>query len=340
MVMLFVLDVRLSMEWRPPVPSALGTGADTGEISAVEPTAFSWSLERIHAPRAWEKTQGDEHVVVAVVDSGIDWTHPALLDRIWTNPGEIPDNGLDDDDNGYIDDVHGWDFIDQDADSLQGSKAQAHGTHVAGVIAARIDDSGISGVAPRVKLMDLRVLDGAKRLKGSEDLIQAIRYAVENGAKVINLSIQLDAPASASLKQAVAEAVGKGVTLVAAAGNNFNRVQAPANLEDVIAVAATDSDDRLAYFSSYGPEVEVAAPGVEIATTTPGGGFGQVSGTSFAAAHVSGTVALLVSLNPNLPVSQIRQRLGQSAHDIGKVGRDDWFGHGLVDAAELVNAGP
>lgn len=250
------------------------------------------------AVEAWEKTTGGSPVIVAVMDSGIDGGHGDLVENLWRNPGEIPDNGVDDDGNGYIDDVHGWDFLDEDNDPMD---ENAHGTHLAGIIGARGNNSqGIAGVNWRVSLMSLRFLD-ASGLGSVADEIEAMAYAADMGARVVNASIG-GADASRAEREAIALLMARGVLFVAAAGNegedNDDVPSYPAcyDLPNLISVAATDGDDDLCLFSNYGAlSVDGGAPGLFILSTVPGNAYGYLSGTSMATAFTAGLAGLLWS---------------------------------------------
>lgn len=326
-----------------------------------------WWLERINAREAWEITQGSEEVVVAVIDSGIDYTHPELAGAMWTNPGEIPNNGLDDDGNGFIDDLRGWDFVDYDNDSLKGTPLDPHGTAVAALIAAAADGKGTTGVAPEVRLMDLRVLDTRGRGKWS-DAFKAIEYAIESGADIINMSFSSPYAEEAEdwfarhAAPLLERAIGSGVIIVASAGNESREVSWLARFPEVIAVSATTKDNEAASYSNFGPEVELAAPGGDLSweqlkarlaiarsfeeilpvvsnlLITPWirEYYGWFAGTSAAAPLVSGTIALLRSLKPDLSLEEIRQIFRETATDLGEPGRDEQFGYGLIDAAAAV----
>jgi subtilisin family serine protease len=265
----------------------------------------------IDAPEAWQITTGSPNVVVAVIDSGVDYRHPDLRNNIWVNQDEIPGNGLDDDRNGYVDDVYGYDFGDNDADPQD---TNGHGTHVAGTIAAQRNNGiGIVGVAPNVKVMPLKVFKNRDGSLASffSAAVQAIDYAVHNGAKISNNSwgtYEQYYP----LETAIARAAREGHIFVAAAGNftNNNDIKPfkPAAYEhtNIISVAATDNRDNLAYFSNYGQRsVDIAAPGMGIYSTLPGGRYGYKQGTSMAAPHVAGAAALVMSQNPSWTSEQI-----------------------------------
>jgi subtilisin family serine protease len=226
----------------------------------------------IDAPEAWDLNIGSTDVVVAVIDSGIDYLHPDLVDNMWINPGEVADNGIDDDGNGYIDDVHGYDFYAKDPDP---SDPQGHGTHCAGIIAARGNNgTGGTGVNWTCKLMACRFLNifGSGSTYGA---IEAINYAVDNGADILSNSWG-GYGYSAALEAVIQDANDHGVLFVAAAGNDgsdidtANHFPSDANVPNVIAVAATDSNDALASFSNYGRQsVDLGAPGVAVLSTIP-----------------------------------------------------------------------
>jgi len=301
-------------------------------------TGLPWGVERIRAPEAWRVTTGRPEIIVAVIDSGVDSTIPGLAAVLWRNPGEIPGNGVDDDRNGYVDDIHGWDFRDGDASSVQGSRIHWHGTFVAGVIAAQQGVSEVAGVAPNVRLMDLRFLDsrGLFTTRDWNRMVRAIDYAVNNGARIINLSIYAKITPPAEVERALARAAAKGVVVVGIAGNKAKpEVTYPGRYASVLAVSATDSSDGLAPFSSWGPEVALAAPGHNVASFLPGGVVARHSGTSFAAPHVSGTLALILSAKPSLSASEAVQVLLRSCTPLAP-GPDPRFGAGLVDAGAAV----
>lgn len=312
---------------RPYIAGGAGTSRS---IVRADLGSLSWGVKRIEAPQAWERTTGSQDIVVAVIDSGIDTTLPQLAEKIWINPGEIKGNRIDDDRNGYIDDIHGWDFRDNDSSSLIDSKIHWHGTFVAGIIA---------GVAPGIRIMDLRFLDLKNRFYGSDwkKFAKAIDYAVDNGARIINLSVYANGKPPLILEQALRRAVQHGVIVVGIVGNDSeSQVCYPAKYASVLAVSATDRDNHLADFSNYGTEVSVAAPGEKITSLFPGGAVGTSSGTSFSAPHVSGTLALILSCNPDLSPSQAVDFLKQTSVDLGNCGCDRQFGAGLIDASQAV----
>ena len=264
-----------------------------------------WALPTIGAPAGWDAATTGTAVTVAVIDTGIDTTHPDLAGRLWTNPGEVPGNGLDDDGDGLVDDVHGWNFADEDAQLYSAADNETHGTHVAGTVAAQRDNAiGVAGVADNARIMALKFL---KPTGGyTSDAMRAIDYAVEHGARVINASWGGNAY-SQPLCDTIQLAGDAGVLFVAAAGNESADNDAvgswPANCPSsaLISVAATDASDNLAGFSNYGAgSVDVGAPGDLIRSTLPAGGYGYKSGTSMAAPHVSGVAAVLLGEDPGL----------------------------------------
>jgi subtilisin family serine protease len=286
-----------------------------------------WNLNSIKAESAWKLSKG-EGVVIAVIDTGIDYRHKDLAENIWINEGEIPDNGIDDDNNGFIDDVYGWDFVkegnllceagedcsgrDNDPQDFHG-----HGTHVAGIIAAvQNNNFGISGIAPKAKIMPLRAAysTGSSAILHTSDIIDAISYAINNGADVINMSFA--GYSLGALKEILDLANDLNIVLVAAAGNLGNSEKIyPAALDSVIAVGALDQNNYKAYISNYGDWVDIAAPGVGIYSTSPYDSFKYKTGTSMAAPQVAGVAALIISKNKLKTYSseEIRELIKSSA---------------------------
>jgi subtilisin family serine protease len=278
----------------------------------------------IDAPEAWQITEGSASVVVAVVDTGVSQVHLDLKSRLWENPREVPNNNLDDDNNGYIDDVRGWDFIGND--NIPGDP-NMHGTHVAGTIAAQKGNArGVVGVAPGVKIISLRVLN-AKGEGDSAGVMKAIQYAISLkkagvNLRVINLSLG-GGDSSDSFKDLLLEANQAGILVVAAAGNETNNndskptYPASYDLPNVISVAAVDNKGELASFSNFGAKsVDLAAPGVFIWSAVPFGFYFFLDGTSMAAPHVSGVAALLYSRNSNLTPAQVISVMKESVKRI------------------------
>ncbi len=275
----------------------------------------------IDAPEAWEVTKGSRDILVGVIDTGVDYTHPDLVDNIWTNPGETgvdadgndkSTNGIDDDGNGYVDDFRGWDFFNNDNDPMDG---HSHGTHVSGTIGAVGNNGiGVAGVNWEVSIVGLKIFSDSGRTT-ADAIVSAIEYGTTLGINLSNNSWG-GGGFSQAIKAAISEANDAGIFFIAAAGNSRNnndaRAYYPANyeLDNIITVAATDHNDRLANFSSYGSKtVEVAAPGVNIYSTIPGGRYGSMSGTSMATPHVTGLVALVMSKYPDVGMTAIRDRI-------------------------------
>jgi subtilisin family serine protease len=272
----------------------------------------------LDVPGAWELSQG-AGVTVAIVDTGTKLDHPDLAPNIWTNFGEVPGNGVDDDHNGFVDDVHGVDLTTTAAGQRLADD-NGHGTHVAGIVAAAANGSGVVGVAPKARIMTVKVMDanGAGTTGGVAD---GIRYAAANGARIINLSLQGDSP-DPNLAAAIAAAGAAGVLIIAAAGNDGRDIDAqpayPAAIPapNLIAVAATTPTNGrdIADFSNFGAlTVQLAAPGDQILSTSFTGGYVQESGTSMAAPMVAGVAALMASANPRLGPEQLRALLLQNA---------------------------
>lgn len=283
-----------------------------------------WALEsnnsNIGAEKAWDVITNSTAILIAIVDSGCNYSHEDLKDNIWRNPSETPNNRVDDDRNGYVDDYNGYDFQNNDADPLDDFE---HGSLVSGIIAASgNNDIGISGISWNSKIMCLKVLDSVGNSTISK-AVEAIDFAIFHGAKVINMSWGYVPSASPSrtLEEAILRAQAAGVLVVASAGNgtqgfgynndeNINLANYPSSYpqDNIIAVAATDPSDRLTAFSNYGARtVDLGAPGISILSTHPTRGYSFFTGTSAAAPHVSGTVALVWALNPNLHYSEIKR---------------------------------
>ena len=301
--------------------------------------ANQWAPAQIGAPAAWEITTGSTEIILAVLDTGVKLDHPDLTAKIWTNPGEVPANGLDDDENGKVDDVHGWHFYHHcsGSDCLPAEDndlrdENGHGTHVAGIAAAETDnDAGIAGISWGAQLMPVKVLDEYGDGWYS-DVIAGIVYATDNEADIINLSLGAQ-ESSQALQDAVDYGHAEGVLLVAAAGNTGRSVFFPAAYDHVLSVGATDAHDLRLGFSNHGPEMDVAAPGVSIYSTWPRlDGYWRKSGTSVATPHVAGLAALIWSVRPDLANDEVAQAISQTAYDLGAPGWDEFYGWGRIDA--------
>ena len=312
-----------------PWPDCKNGGGDDGSTQPAE--VLEWGVDRIDADLAWATSRG-LGVNVAIIDTGIDRDHADLVDNLKggvnfasKSPVKPADPNKWDDDNG-------------------------HGTHVAGIVAAVDNEIGVIGTAPEAYLWAVKVLDR----NGSgyvSDVIDGINWAVLNGMQVVNMSLGSETDAQA-LHDAVDAAYTAGVVLVAAAGNSgdgdgsTNEVIYPAKYSSAIAVAATDNNDLIAYFSSDGAEVELAAPGVSIRSSWNDGLYNTISGTSMASPHVAGAVALVLAtavqsaydadVDGVWDPAEVRAALQTTADDLGVAGRDNLYGYGLVDAEESV----
>jgi subtilisin family serine protease len=290
----------------------------------------------IESEDAWDITQGGSEVVVAVTDTGLNFGHEDLSHAVWTNPGEIPANGLDDDNNGFIDDWRGYDFNGNDADPTDGN---GHGSHVSGSIAAGLSNSkGIAGMS-RSTIMAVQIWSSG----GSgtyEDMAEGLYYCVDNGAHVVNTS----GGGSTNLQmyeEAATYAWDNGVSQVAAAHNwNSNTKCYPAAYPEVVSVAATDSNDNRAWFSNYGDWITVAAPGVDVISCYRGAtnSYSTLSGTSMASPHTAGLVALMVALDPGITPQEVFDLLEENSVDLGSPGFDIYYGWGRIDAYAALSA--
>jgi subtilisin family serine protease len=298
----------------------------------------------IDALEAWEITKGSSDIIVAVIDTGIDINHPDLKANIWVNTAETL-NGNDNDNNGYADDVVGWNFYDKNNQVFNPYHGDEHGTHVAGIIAAEMNNHiGITGVAPNVKIMPLKFL--GPNGGDTASAIEAINYATKMGADIINASW-----GGTDYDPALKEAIEKsGLLFVAAAGNdgqNNNTTPVyPASFssKNIVSVAALDNRGRAATFSNYGPAVDIAAPGVNILSTVPNTqqdpkidhsnydhAYGYMSGTSMAAPHVAGTAALIYSQDPSIDAEVAIALLKKTGKHLQSL-------EGIVNSSKLVNA--
>ena len=348
----YLIQLSLPDNPTPPGPEQVGVQSVTG---APNDPRYSeqWALDNtgqtggtagadIDVPGAWAMSTGSNSIVVAVIDTGVDYTHPDLAANIWTNPGEIPGNGIDDDGNGYIDDVHGWDFINNDNDPMDDN---GHGTHCAGIIGAIGNNGiGISGVNQKVKIMPLKFL----RADGNGDTaasLNAIAYARKMGANVISCSW-----GGTARSQALADAISATNKLVVcAAGNSGVNTdiipQYPSAFDypQILSVAASDASDSIPSFSNYGPtSVDVAAPGSAILSTYPtalGYQYMKMSGTSMATPHVAGLAALLLSVNPNLTPAQLKQLILDNSDKISAFSGKTVSGGRINAKKSLVAAG-
>lgn len=290
----------------------------------------------IDAPEAWDIGTGNPNVIIAVSDSGVDYNHNDLADNIWINDNEIPGNGIDDDGNGYIDDIRGWDFRHDNNNPMD---EHGHGTHCAGIAAAVTDNNiGIAGACWNCKIMSLQVAD--ENWGGATNAICAssIVYAADNGADVVSMSWG-SYSRSQLLIDAVNYAHAHDVALVAAAGNgDINMQFYPAAYPHVIAVGATDDNDEKASFSNHGFWVDVSAPGVDIISTVLNNSYEEKSGTSMATPHVAGLAALLLSrYNCEYPAGMVETLIKNTADPVSSV---EYIGRGRINAYEALTREP
>jgi len=304
-------------------PDRTGKPATTTTTAPTPAQVEPWGVTRVGAPNAWAAADRGDGVNVAVIDTGIDLDHPDLAANIEGGymaiaaTGRYRKNRSYDDDNG-------------------------HGTHVAGIVAAADNDQGVVGVAPEADLYAVKALD-QNGSGWTSDIVDAVYWAIgthsdrdaagnltpDNDIQVINMSLGSDYP-SASFAQAVADAYNADILVVAAAGNDGGAVDYPGAYADVLAVAATDASDAVPGWSSYGPEVELAAPGVDVHSTYKGGGYSYLSGTSMAAPHVSGSAALVWGAHPGWSADEVRGALESKADSLGMRVPNNIVGNGLV----------
>jgi subtilisin len=298
---------------RNPVVTSIDLDAQVWAVGAELDN--SWGVQRIGAGLVHTYNKG-AGIPVAIIDSGINYAHPDLIANY----------------------KGGWDFVNNDGDPMDD---HGHGTHVAGIVAAAANGFGVIGVAPEAHLYGLKVLaaDGS----GSwSDIIAGVQWAVDHGMRIANLSLGSDRDPGTIFRQAFDNAQAAGLLTVAAAGNSGtpagrgNTVIYPARYDSVIAVAATDSSDRRASWSSTGDQVELAAPGVSVYSTLLGESYGYASGTSMASPHVAGAAALVWAAQPSWTNADVRAQLQNTADDLGATGRDPLYGFGLVNAARAV----
>lgn len=367
---------------RQPQPEAKNK-TDNPEIpDAPQPTTGidplltqQWGLLDNNVADAWKITKGAPEMVVAVIDTGVDYTHEDLLPNLWRNQSELPDNNIDDDQNGYVDDVIGWDFVSNDnrpydlamepLDILFKGGNPGHGTHCTGNIAARGDNGkGIAGVAPNIKIMSLRFIS-EKGQGTTADAIKAIRYAVDNGAKIMSNSWgsegeEAGSPENQALRDTIQYAQDKGVLFIAAAGNGHKGVgydndtdpkpAYPASYDHdiIISVAALDIDDNLGSFSNWGARsVDIGAPGVKVFSTVVNQGYTDIvidkfgmkatwDGTSMATPHVAGAAALFWSANPEKTWEEVKAAIIGSAKKINSLANRSVSG-GKLDVKALLS---
>lgn len=269
-------------------------------------TTNQWTLFKIKAPAAWEMNVGESSVIVAVLDTGVDYKHPDLEGKI----------------------INGYDFVNRDSDAMDDN---GHGTAVAGIIGACANNGiGVAGITWACKIMAIKVAD-ATGYASYSNIASGITYATDYGARVINISIAGASPSS-TLQSAVDYAYKRGCLVIASSGNNgTNTVYYPAACSNAVAVGATDQYDQVASFSNYGSALDFVSP-CNAYTTLRGGGYGGFGGTSGSAPHVAGVAALIISANPTFNCAQVYELLKSGAEDLGTVGWDEKSGWGRINA--------
>lgn len=347
------IDAKIAeLQQRPDVAQAAPNYKR--DITEIIPDDPMWSEQysidasatgSVQASQAWTITKGKKKVRIAVVDTGVQLDHPDLAKKIWNNSDEIADNGIDDDNNGFVDDVHGWDFIEDDnnpnptPDPNGDNEGLSHGTHVAGIAAAKTNNTtGMAGVGWKVKIMPIKVSDASGTMTDA-DVVKGIQYAIDNDATVINLSLG-GLGYSSVLDEVVQQAIDEGIVVVAAAGNNHRNMNIlpfyPVCSAGVIGVSATDENDNVAGFSNFGTNcVDVAAPGVDIVSTIYDGAYDSYSGTSMSSPNVAGIVALLKSQQSDLTPAEVLSIIKDTADDVDLPAA---YGTGRVNAVEALLA--
>ncbi|MDP2652498.1 MAG: S8 family peptidase [Candidatus Omnitrophota bacterium] len=349
--------------------SPLGTGMRMGggEVGAgsddpleemrkakAEAVQDQWSLRKIgftdesDPNSAWNVVEASEkNVVVAVIDSGLDTTHPDGPQYLWTNPKETPDNGIDDDKNGFVDDIHGWNFLNENHDFTD---VRGHGTFVAGIIAAKSNNGiGIAGINPGAVIMPVKVADD-EGVTNSLNIYRGINYAVNHGAKIINVSLG-SRSVSKLEQQAIERASAMGALVFIAAGNSNDNLMefGPASSKHGLAVGQIDMSGVRSTVSNWGPNLGLVAPGEQILSLCSKDnkhvlpsirkeGYYRQDGTSFATPMVAATASLIWAKNPNLTHQQVADMIRMTATDMNEPGWDGMTGHGLLNAASALRA--
>ena len=327
-------DIQYTYNLVPAIAASLPEGAIQGllnnpNVAYIEPDLEVHAVDHPNGDAELQNTWGVAHiksglihaagnrgagVKVAVIDTGVDYTHPDL--------------------DAYY--AGGYDFVNNDNVPMDDN---GHGTHVSGTVAAEDNNNGVVGVAPKATLYALKVLDDEARGSWS-DVVAAVQGAVDHGVQVTNNSYGSSRKPGNTVKAAFDNANAAGILQVAAAGNTGGKCIYPARWDSLIATAATDSNDNRASFSSTCTEVELAAPGVSVKSTMPGGGYGTKNGTSMASPHVAGAAALVLWANPGWSNDQVRTQLQVTAQDLGTSGHDSQYGHGLVQANGAASVDP
>jgi subtilisin family serine protease len=326
------------------------------------PANIECGVTTIGADRVWNELNfTGAGVVVGVIDTGICRTHPDLANQIWINTGEIPFNQIDDDLNGFVDDVWGWNFENNNENVTD---FHGHGTHVSGTVAGNGTNGRTTGVAPEAQIMTLKFWNS---FSGQQTVWDSMQYGVDNGADILTASLgwpYSQNPDRFTWRTVCENSIAAGVVVIYAAGNEgsccrpYGAVRCPGDVPDVISVGATDCNDNIASFSSRGPitwqsiapwndwpyppgkiKPTISAPGVNtVSTSQDCSGYRTMSGTSMATPHVAGTVALMLEANPALDHDRVKELLKETAIDLGEPGPDNTFGWGRIDAYEAVLA--
>ncbi len=304
------------------------------------------NLLQISAEQAWDINTGSDSIIIAIVDTGIDWDHPDLENNIWINKNEIADNGVDDDNNGYIDDIRGWDFggLDGTSDNDPNEDKADHGTHVAGISSAVTNNNiGIASIGYNCKLMAVKTSQNNVRSDNGSALIaygyQGIIYAADNGAKVINCSWGGYGYSIAN-QEAINYAISKGALIVAAAGNdNKSETFYPASYKGVLSVASVNSSDVRSSFSNYSNSVDVSAPGEQIYSTWYNNSYTSLTGTSMASPLTAGLAALVTNEFPNYTPLQIAEQIRVNTDNIDNLNSNYKYriGTGRINAFKSLN---
>jgi thermitase len=294
-----------------------------------------WNLPHMRVDTVWDTTRGSSSVLIAVIDTGCERTHPDLAANVWVNPGEIPNNGIDDDGDGLVDDVSGWDFVnnDNDPDDVFG-----HGTGTSGIVAAVQDNNlGVTGIAPLCKFLQLKACNDSGYLFDSY-VVPALLYAADRGAKVISMSFYGDQVTPAE-RDAIDYCWSHGALPIAAAGNDAQTFPYyPGAYEHTLGVGSHNGSDQKSWFSNWGSWVDVASPGEGLSTTWPGGGYTTgFTGTSAACPDVAGVAALLFAGVPGATNAQVRAALEDTAIGLNQPPYGVWANYGRIDAQAALN---
>ncbi len=326
--------------------------SDSFSLSQSIDDEIGWHLQNIYVENAWVLAGDVEDITIAVLGTGIDFSHVELNNSQWVNEAELKDNGIDDDKNGYIDDYMGWDFVSHDNNPINDSDGPnfAEATFAAGLISASHNGEGIVGVAPEVKLMNLRLIDSSITYNVAFSTIaESIRYAVDNGADVITLTIQLNINNS-NVYEGIRYAYENDVCIVSSPGSSLygggvEGIVFPAAYEEVICVGSVNMTNNFSDICNYGLSQELVAPVGDrnyetphhiLKSTVPVDGYIYSYGSQFACPQVAGLIALMKSIYRTLDVEEIREILHQTATDLGEDGRDLYYGYGLINASKAM----